>query len=421
MQESVRVELGISAHYTRRKILTAFSCINALDLQDRQGIQFNVVKFNRSSVEEDVNIICYFLEYEDLDFQGLLKNAIGLDNSSKILVGNSYCFRKGLIRKAQLAFYVHKFTSKRHDSVLKKGFPETFLLELADIEYFDESMNEIFEVEEYLSKNEECSSDDQKTVFVLKPSLADKAAEIFMFDSRDQLYEFFERRYCECDEGDLQYLREWVVQKYIDRPLLLFGNRKFHIRAYIVAVGALRVYLYGGMLALFAKKAYDRSNLTDKFSHITNTCIQSGESDFSERDSVKEFWKLDESGEISRDQLDQIFEGMKLVTADVFSALINEASVFQPLPNCFEIYGLDFLVERETLQVYFLEANAFPDFKQTGVELEELISSLFIQVVHHAVIPLINRKSNSQNSVSVFEEKDRRLHLIFDKEMRRDT
>ncbi|KAI4141746.1 MAG: hypothetical protein L6R39_005192, partial [Caloplaca ligustica] len=48
-------------------------------------------------------------------------------------------------------------------------------------------------------------------------------------------------------------LRHFVVQPYI-HPLLLpeHQNRKFHIRTYVLCVGALRVYIYKEMLALFA-------------------------------------------------------------------------------------------------------------------------------------------------------------------------
>lgn len=56
------------------------------------------------------------------------------------------------------------------------------------------------------------------------------------------------------------HLRHFIVQPYIHPPLLLpdqpFDNRKFHIRTYVVAAGALRIYVYTHMLALFASEPY---------------------------------------------------------------------------------------------------------------------------------------------------------------------
>lgn len=45
--------------------------------------------------------------------------------------------------------------------------------------------------------------------------------------------------------------------RYISRPLLI-NRRKFHIRAYVLCVGSLSVYVYSESLALFAGKEYDR-------------------------------------------------------------------------------------------------------------------------------------------------------------------
>jgi len=36
-------------------------------------------------------------------------------------------------------------------------------------------------------------------------------------------------------------VREWVLQRYIPRPLLVEDGRKFHLRVYVVCIGALRV------------------------------------------------------------------------------------------------------------------------------------------------------------------------------------
>lgn len=407
----VQVYLGISASYTRRKLLCALSNANAEEDKET-SIYFHVNKYPCAHPPKS-STICYWLEYEDLDFQLLLNNALGISSVDQTLIANSYCFRKGLIRKAHLAFYINKYISKRNGSVLKRSFPETYFLDLPDVEYFDEAMNEIFEVEDYLRLNE-TKQLHEKTTFILKASLADKASELFLFNSREQLLDFFQSRFEDSEDGaDLQYLREWVIQKYIDRPLLLNGGRKFHIRTYILAVGALKVYVYGGMLALFAKNPYDLGNLLDSYAHVTNTCIQSDQPDFDETSAVQDFWKLEG---ISVEKLTHIFNQIKLIVADTFEALINEAAVFQPLPNCFELYGLDFLVD-EKYQVYLLEANAFPDFKQTGSELEELISLLFTEVIRTAVVPLLTKsdvKSKSNTS-----DPTRKLHLVYTSKMQR--
>eukprot|EP00475_Leptophrys_vorax_P036925 TRINITY_DN6309_c0_g1_i1.p2 TRINITY_DN6309_c0_g1~~TRINITY_DN6309_c0_g1_i1.p2 ORF type:complete len:420 (-),score=125.97 TRINITY_DN6309_c0_g1_i1:1567-2826(-) len=417
----VQVFLGIAQAYTRRKLLNALS-------QPFEFVSFKVNKFHddwqachrvssKSPLRMDDTLCLFWLEYEDIDFQHVLDCAISPESVSPRVIANSYCFRKGLIRKAHLAFYINKFVLKRPDSILKSSFPETHFLELPDVDYLDEALNDSYEIADYLQENEQLEVHERK-LFILKPSLADKAAEIFLFDSRDQLEEFFEERFDECDEGDLQFLREWVVQRYIDRPMLLRGGRKFHIRAYVVAVGALKVYLYGGMLALFAKEAYDRRDVSNKFAHITNTCVQAEAEDFKEEDVVAEFWDL--ADEVGLERLEDIFQQMKLILAEVFEAVVNEASVFQPLPNCFEIYGFDFLVD-ENSQVYVLEANAFPDFKQTGERLEDLITSLFVRVLEKAVIPLCSKQSGQENIFATVVSPRRDLHLVLDKNMKREN
>lgn len=159
-------------------------------------------------------------------------------------------------------------------------------------------------------------------------------------------------------------VREWVVQRYIINPKLLsiYNNRKFHLRVYVVAEKNLRVYVYDGILALFASLPYETTKHSfDRLRHITNTCAQINTS-LNEDDLVKEFFTLEGLDENSRSN---IFEQIKLILQDIFTGLHNEITIFQPLKNTFEIYGFDFLID-ENNQVYFLEANAYPDFKQTG-------------------------------------------------------
>jgi tubulin---tyrosine ligase len=50
-------------------------------------------------------------------------------------------------------------------------------------------------------------------------------------------------------------------------------------------------------------------------------------------------------------------------------------SVFSPLPGCFEHFGLDFMLDTAH-NVWLLEANPGPDFKQTGAALKAVIAGL---------------------------------------------
>lgn len=58
------------------------------------------------------------------------------------------------------------------------------------------------------------------------------------------------------------------------------------------------------------------------------------------------------------------------------------------MPNAFEIFGVDFLVDGTEGKAWLMEINAFPDFAQTGTELkEDLVGGLFEEVVDLVVRP----------------------------------
>jgi tubulin--tyrosine ligase len=387
LDSPIPVVVGMSDEYTSSKIKNAIS----------KREEYCSVDFKDAIQLSKLGTCALWLEYEDLPFDTLV-------HKMDIMLGNSYCIRKGLIRKSQMAYAIHKHTSKHEDCILKTAVPDTYLFELDDPYYFEESMAEVFEVAAELKENEEMEDPTQRKRWILKPSITNKGAEIFVFDTEEQLREMFEERYerlCEQDEsgddeaddaadskGNLAHIREWVMQRYLATPLLLYGGRKFHIRTYVVAVGNIRVYVYREMLALFAGQVYDASDLSSSC-HITNTCVQVQDDAFSEADLVKRFWNLSSDGEMSEERLEDVFSQISDVVAEVFRSVIHEVTVFQPMRNLFELYGFDFLVD-ETDGVHFLEANAFPDFRQTGGELSGLIDRLFEQTIAVALDPFFS-------------------------------
>lgn len=373
MAKSIKVLLGIDENYTQTAILECF----------KNRKEYEIIKYDQNDKvimkhANNIDYDIYWLEYEYLDFEKLLQNS----NDKKILF-NSYCIRKGLIRKAHIAYYIKKYLLKNSKSTLAKHVPETCIFELDYIDYLDEALNEAFEVELELKENEKRLEENMKTKkFILKSSMTNKGAEILIFDRRKQLEDFFQKRIDYLDKNDENYdgsldLREWVIQQYIDNPLLLsqYKNRKFHLRVYVIAVGNLSIYVYENILALFSLKSYNELDLKDQnlMSHITNTCYQydatcneDSKIKFNESDCIKEFWSLifDEIDQERNNRLkNQIFDQIKSVVGSVFECLSCEKIVFQPLENAFELYGFDFVVD-SNYNVFFLEANAFPDFKR---------------------------------------------------------
>lgn len=334
-QQQLRALVRLEEAYTHHAVLGALSK-SKLDWDIVQDVPPD----NADADLGDAAVALQWLEYEWINWQHLASHP-------SAALANAYCIRKGLIRKAQFWYNVAKYVSKHPDSILRHAVPETWLFELDHVDYLDEALNEVFEVEHELRENDK-KSKQEKSVFIIKPSMANKAAGIHVFDSLEQLQAIFEEE----GEEDLTQVREWVIQRYIRDPLLVH-SRKFHVRAYVLAVANIQVYLFREMLALFALKPYSLDSLADTLAHISNTCIQTDHPDFDEQSSVRLFWDLD----LPKPDLDAIFRKMQDVLAHVFDACTSEMTTFQSLPNVFELFGVDFLIDHHK-NVYFLEANA---------------------------------------------------------------
>lgn len=373
-----------------------------------------------SELPESSAPVFQYREYERLDFEHVLSRP-------STSLANAYIIRKALIRKHYLSNTVANWISKHPDSVLRDHFKPAFDFELDYAEFLDEALLEAYELRESMAKNEE-RPHSEKEWWILKPGMSDRGQGIRLFNSEDQLREIFEEWEEDSDEEDsgsetntknkdpdetsaahdagivTSQLRHFMAQPYIDPPLLLpsSSNRKFHIRTYVLATGALKVHVFKEMLALFAAKPYHppheaEDEIQDLARHLTNTCFQDGGS--SNEGSVRRFWDLDTHVPgLAAEWKEQVFEQICKVTGEVFEAAARGMMVhFQTLPNAFEVFGVDFLVDKDG-RAWLLELNAFPDFGQTGEALREVVvGRLFEGVVDVAVRPFFGLGEDERN------------------------
>lgn len=351
--------------------------------------------------------------YESIDWD------FAASHESTCLV-NSYMLRKALIRKHYLTSTIEHWVAKNPGSILKTHVKRGDAFELDYAEFLDDSLTEAFDLRASLERNEESGEDGEekgaeaREWWILKPGMSDRGQGIRLFSTMEELQGIFDeweedmpdsdeeddedapadsgRGQDDDEEGDgimTSHLRHFVAQPYIHPPLLLpgSGNRKFHIRTYVLCSGSMDVYVYRDMLALFAGKPYVapwEQGGEDLEAHLTNTCLQRSVSD----GTVRRFWDLElPSTAAAGPSKEDMFSQICGITGDVFEAAARGMMMhFQPLPNAFELYGLDFLVDAAGT-AWLLEVNAFPDFKQTGDELSGLVAGLWEGVMKVAVGP----------------------------------
>lgn len=153
----------------------------------------------------------------------------------------------------------------------------------------------------------------------------------------------------------------WVVQKYIEKPLLYHG-RKFDIRMWAVITwkGELFYYKHG-----YIRTSSDTYSTDSKLNyvHLTNNCLQKyGEKyEAFEKGNTLSFeaaekYITEQHPEFKFDTC--IVPRMKDLMIDSFLAVKNELNPSKRR-NCFELLGFDFIID-EDLRTWLIEINTNP-------------------------------------------------------------
>ncbi|EGO03213.1 hypothetical protein SERLA73DRAFT_101340 [Serpula lacrymans var. lacrymans S7.3] len=348
------------------------------------------------------------------------------------VLSSSYTIRKALIRKHFLSRCIRSYITKHPESLLKNSVPRTWEL---DIAYADE-LDEMWSDELWDLGNELDSDNPLKSHWwILKPGMADKGMGIRLFYSKEALQDIFEEfdRDSEGEESDMNdtsvstsQLRHFVVQEYLQYPLLLNPSHishakvqgssmghKFHLRVYCIAAGALKLYMYTRILALFSSNPYTPPNQSngsiDLTPHLTNTSLQidRGEAGVRLLDELAgcQIFSLaqdvNQTNAFTSGDIRFIKDQMANILAETFKAALEMPVHFQALPNAFELYGVDFLVSHEPyamgptkdppinppFQVRLLEVNAEPAIELTGARLTWILEDLFKAIGQVCVHP----------------------------------
>lgn len=286
------------------------------------------------------------------------------------VIASCYYTRKGLIRKALLAHIIEKWGTKYAER--QPLMPKSFVLTMDP----DEGVERRYAAfGQLVSATGFPGFTAQDPVWILKASITNQALGITLVDSDAALA----KAVCEADE--MQLAGSFVLQRYV--PPLLLDKRKFHLRVFMVLNGDLTAHVSQDFLAISSLVDYSGAPIQQTRAHLTNISHQEV---LSEADQVKCMRLFDETAQdfVSSGHCADAaaakarIEAVKLRVNDMCAELVEAVSselTFQARANCFEIFGLDFMLDPEW-NVWLLEANAEPDLSKAGDRLQGVIDGM---------------------------------------------
>lgn len=139
----------------------------------------------------------------------------------------------------------------------------------------------------------------------------------------------------------------WVLQAYVIPATV--RSRKFHIRLPVLAIGTLTVLMHSNCRVICATLPWSESHDTqDTFVHVTNLNVNCKHPDYDAWDQNFSLWALPPDVSVS------VWSAMRLIVARLFRRVSAVRRHFFTLPNCFELFGLDFTVASDGALCFLL-------------------------------------------------------------------
>ena len=214
-----------------------------------------------------------------------------------------------------------------------------------------------------------------------------------------------------------------IVQRYIERPLLLNG-RKFDVRVWVLVTSwdPLQAYVYTSPYARLCSAGYDmKGSFKDgwreefKFSHFTNWALQkhykkTGENTGGRCNDADICWSVAKVAQYiyGKQSVEQFASSKEMwestiwkgMVAGIRASLQSAKGHVAERTNSFELFGFDFIIDT-MLKPWLLEVNLSPGLNHRNPLLSSLIRDMMEGLAEIAIDPLL---STGKASVNALEE-----------------
>lgn len=207
-------------------------------------------------------------------------------------------------------------------------------------------------------------------VWVVKPGSSSKGSGVICMDSLPEVL-----HHCKATSNR-------IVQKYIERPLLLFSGRKFDLRQWVLvrSFRPLKVYMFSSCYLRLCNEPYDLGDLDNRQRHISNWSVNKRGRHVSDGAvaSLEEFQEVLEMMTGHRGYWkEELIPQLKTCIIQTLQAV--EPNIVQRSES-FEVYGFDFLIG-EDLKPWLLEVNLSPACESRTPWMSEMLDRMATRLV----------------------------------------
>lgn len=206
-------------------------------------------------------------------------------------------------------------------------------------------------------------------MWIMKPVGKCQGKGIFLFDKLSSVSDWRNDGRGKPEAGPVA--EKYVVQQYIDKPLLV-GGKKFDMRLYLLCTSynPLTMYLYREGFGRFCSSRFNltAANMDDTYIHLTNVAIQKKGDDYDPEGGGGKMFirnlKLYLISKYGMARVNQLFCEIQLVMIRSLQAVQN---VIISDKQSFELYGFDIMLD-QNLKVWLIEINAAPSLSASTKE-----------------------------------------------------